>query len=74
MLEEGFFFFIFFNPFKIFSSSPNKKRKDDQNDIAFLLSLNLRDYPLTSSGFVPFGVPICNRDLSRIELSYSPFA
>jgi hypothetical protein len=35
----------------------NKKRKDDLNSIAFLLSFDLRDYPSASSGFVPFGVP-----------------
>jgi hypothetical protein len=52
----------------------NKKRKDDQDDIAFLLSFDLRDYPSPGLGFVPFGVPFCNRDLSRIELSHSPFA
>jgi len=45
-----------------------------QHEFAFLLSFDLRDYPSASSGFVPFGAPVMNRDLSRIQFSYSPFA
>jgi len=43
----------------------NKKRKDDRISIAFLLSLDLRDYPLKKE-FIPFGVQANGLDLSRI--------
>ena len=51
------------------------------NLIAFLLSLNLRDYPLEPSGFIPFGVQplspakrgIEGLELSRIRLELQSF-
>jgi hypothetical protein len=42
--------------------------------MAFLLSFDLRDYPSTSSGFVPFGVRAKRPELSRIIRGCSPFA
>jgi hypothetical protein len=40
-----------------FPFAPKKRRKNNQTQLSFLLSFDLRDYPSTSSGFVPFGVP-----------------
>jgi hypothetical protein len=71
MLEEGFFFFIIFQSLQdLLSFSQNKKRKDDQDGIAFLLSLDLRDYPAPGSGFVPFGVPLSPSTALRADGSF----
>jgi hypothetical protein len=37
-------------------ANPKQKEEGDLSAIAFLLSLNLRDYPMHRSGFIPFGV------------------
>jgi hypothetical protein len=69
MSKRGVLFPKMFQPLSHFSLdlTQNKRRKDNLSTSAFLLSIDLRDYPLKSSGFVPFGVQVKGLDLSRIQ-------
>jgi hypothetical protein len=47
-------------------SAENKKEEGDPDSITFLLSLDLRDYPLPRPGSFPVGVQARGLELSRM--------
>jgi hypothetical protein len=61
---------------RLFIAEPSKtkRRKNNSMRLSFLLSFDLRDYPSINSGFSPSVPEACHLGLSRIEISYSPFA